>query len=167
MKKSTAIAAAMMFLIILGLIACSSSQDENVSFRILYTYQTETSYERVEVINDVLYYTYFDDIHGKCKEWIEQRPCWEESDLNKRETTLSSDEIDSLKQTIEDIQFFQMESTYGGASAEQRFYPETLYVKYGGDRKEVIYQNFPEAAPKPEGFERLFTELYMIIIDRL
>jgi hypothetical protein len=159
-----AIASALLGVVLL--LGCSQSQGDGVSFRILYTYQTEVNYERVEIIEDKLYYTYFDDFQGKCVGWEEQNPCWTESDLAKRETVLTPEEVEQLKQTVRDINFFQMESTYGSASAEQRFYPEALYVKIGGEKKEVIYQNFPEAAPKPAAFEELVYQIYMIIVDR-
>lgn len=153
-------------LLTLGLAGCGSGGDEG-DFYILYSYQTDVTYERVEIRADRLTYTYFDDYPGNCVGWEEPKPCWQEDQLIVREATLTGDEIEQLKSTARSTGFFSLKSTYGGGSENQRTYPEKLLVKADGQRNEVTCITVKdEEVQKPDAFDKLIFVIYQIIVEK-
>lgn len=155
-----------LFLLLPGLAGCGSGGDEG-DFYILYSYQTDVTYERVEIRGDRLTYTYFDDYPGNCVGWEEPKPCWQADQLIVREAALSGDEVEQLKSTARSTGFFSLKATYGGGSGDQRTYPEKLLIKAEGQRNEVTYINIKdEEGQKPDAFDKLIFVIYQIIVKK-
>jgi NADH:ubiquinone oxidoreductase subunit len=68
---------------------------------------------------------------------------------------------------LSELGFWNLEATYGDASAGQRYYPYRLFVVLGENRKEVIYQSYPEASPMPEAFKIIVDRLYELVHTKL
>ncbi len=133
------------------------------SLTIEYLFTAETTYEKIQVSQTRLVYTYFEDRNNKCAEWIAQSPCWADEDLKTQEADLTEEEVGDLIDLIRQTNFMQLKDIYGGAAEGQRYYAYTLMVQLGGKQKEVLYQSFPENEPRPEGFQRLSDRLHELV----
>lgn len=151
----------------LSLAGCSNrtSNSETVQalLHIEYFFATEAAYDRIEIDQNRLTHTYFEDVENRCTQWIAQEPCWAEKDLRTKETDLTDQEISDLIDTIYQTGFMQLEKTYGEAPEPQRFYPYYLKVQLGDDVKEVTYQSYPGSAPIHEGFQSLAAKLHELV----
>ena len=130
-------------------------QKQHTDIHAPFFYSGETAYRAIELDGLKLKVTYFKDADKKCKNWVEQRPCWTEKDLLTKKARLTRRELSDFVNLINQSQFLLLEKTYGGAKAGQRFYSQTLKVKLGEVQKEVLYQSFPDAEPKPEAFKKV------------
>jgi hypothetical protein len=131
-----------------------------------YLFTAESVYNRIEIKDKKLIYTYFEDITNKCAQWIQQSPCWSVEDLKSMETELTVLELDELEQIIEQSNFFSLDSIYGGASDGQRYYPYHLYVACENKSKNVMYQSFPGASNMPVAFSAIQEKLYKMINNK-
>lgn len=151
----------------LSLAGCSNrtSNSETVQalLHIEYFFATEAAYDRIEIDQNRLTHTYFEDVENRCAQWIAQEPCWAEKDLRTKETDLTDHEISDLIDLIHQTGFMRLEKTYGGASDEQRFYPYTLMVRLGDKEREVLYQSYPGSTPMPEEFQHLAEKLHELV----
>lgn len=120
-----------------------------------YFFSAETVYRDIVILNRKIKITYFKDAGKRCAEWREQRPCWTAADLRSREARLTGAELRALRELVKQSEFLLLENLYGGASAGQRHYTETVKVSLGFVAKEVKYQSFPEAQPKPAAFVKV------------
>lgn len=134
-----------------------ASQQPDLS--IVYLFTAEATYDRIEINQNKLIYTYFDDVDNKAANWIRQEPVWTQNDLKTKETTLAENQLEDLIELIHQTNLMQLKNTYGGASSDQRYYPYSLSVSLGKEKKKVIYQSFPDAEPMPDAQK--------VIIDRL
>ena len=128
-----------------------------------YFFSGETAYRAIELDGLKIKITYFKDADKKCKNWIEQRPCWTEKDLVTKEAPVTKRELADFVSLINRSKFLLLEKTYGGAAAGQRFYAQTIKVKLGEIQQEVVYQSFPEAAPRPQAFTKVADWLSKIV----
>jgi hypothetical protein len=142
-------------------------QKQHTDVHARFSYSAETVYRAIEVDGLKLKVTYFKDADKKCKNWIEQRPCWTEKDLTIKEARLTKRDLSDFTSLINQSGFLLLEKNYGGAKAGQRFYTETLNVKLGEVQHEVIYQSFPEAAPRPEAFKKVSQWLMGLVKRKL
>jgi len=149
------------------LTACLSQQNGSSTTQpelsITYRFTAETVFEKIEINQNKLTYTYFEDIANKCAQWYYQYPCWTEKDLQTKEATLSTSDINDLIKFILQIKFIELANSYGNAPPEQRYYPYILKVKLKDIEKEVIYQSFPTAQPMPEAMEKLIEVLHELV----
>ncbi len=155
---------------LLALMACSrpTSTSETIQSPLLieYFFTAETTYDKAEINQTRLIYTYFEDAENRCAQWIAQEPCWTEKDLKIKEADLTDKEMSDLIGLIHQTGFMQLEKTYGGASNTQRFYPYRLMVQLGTEKREVVYQSYPGSAPVPEAFQRLADRLHELIAKK-
>lgn len=127
-----------------------------------YFFTAEAVYQDIVILNNNIKVTYFKDAEKKCAQWIEQRPCWTRADLLTREARLTKRELQTLRSLIKKTEFLMLDSVYGGAKDGQRHYTETVKVSLGFVAKEVKYQSFPEAAPRPAAFEKVKAQLLQL-----
>lgn len=123
------------------------------TLQVRYFFTAEATYEEIAVADEKLEFIHFEDREHKCERWLQQSPCWTPADLTREEATLSKDEVQDLRNLIQESKFMNLESLYGGAPAQRRYYATLLRVELAGTAKEVTYQSFPDAAPPPEAFE--------------
>jgi hypothetical protein len=145
----------------------SPSPTPQPSLFITYLFTAEATYDKIEVNQDKLSYTYFEDLEGRCARWVEQGPCWTQQDLKTIEAHLSASDLGDLITIIQDVKFMQLSNSYGGAASGQRFYPYTLRVKLGAVEKEVVYQSFPDGQPMPQEMKRLIDKLHELVKARI
>ena len=126
---------------------------------ITYLFTTEATYTRIEVNQDTLSYTFFDDENNACAQWIRQEPCWTQHDLKTEQVSLSESDIQALVALIQQETFMELSATCGNAPPGQRYYPYRLEVKLGETEKEVVYQSFPEAPPMPDAMAKIIEKL--------
>lgn len=120
----------------------------------------ESFYDEIKLEEGVLSHTYFEDTTNRCAQWVQSRPCWRQEDLKTRSAVLPTADIDNLYAVIGESGILDItETKLGGAKAGQRYYAQHLELRMGGIEKHLIYQSFPKATPKPEGFLRLETAL--------
>ncbi|MEW5803572.1 MAG: dockerin type I domain-containing protein [bacterium] len=141
--------------------SCLEEGLEN-QFSLTYHYTAEATYCDVKISQSELMYTYFGEIE-KCRYWIAQSPCWSQEDLETVRTTLSSDEINEVISLIRQTGFMDLEGTYGGAGQGGRYYPYTLSVKLDEREKEVVYQSFPDASPRPVAFVKVENKIIELV----
>lgn len=141
----------------------STSEATQGPLLIEYLFTAEATYDKIEIDQSRLIYTYFEDTENRCAQWIAQEPCWTEKDLKTRETNLTDREINDLIELIHQTGFLQLDKSYGGASERQRFYPYSLMVQLGNEKKEVTYQSYPGSTPAPEAFQILANKLHELI----
>lgn len=153
---------------LLGLMGCASpnSSTATLPLSIVYHFTAETAYENIEINQDRLMYTFFEDTENRCANWVAQNPCWTENDLQTKETNLLASEINALADLIRQTNFMNLGDTSGGASEGQRYYAYTLKVQLADEEKEVVYQSFPDAAPRPEAFKKLEARLHELIGEK-
>ena len=137
------------------------------SLSVSYLFTAEATYNKIEVNQAKLSYTYFEDPEGKCAQWVEQSPCWTEQELRTREARLSDGDLADLIALIQQTNFMRLSNTYGGAASAQRYYRHTLQVKLDAVEKTVVYQSFPEAEPMPEGMSMLIDRLHELVKARI
>jgi hypothetical protein len=130
-------------------------QKQHTDVHARFFYSGETVYRAIEIDGLKLKVTYFKDADKKCKNWIEQRPCWTEKDLLTKEARLTRRDLTDFTNLINQSEFLLLGKTHGGAKEGQRFYPESLKVKLGEVQHEVVYQSFPDATPRPEAFTKV------------
>ncbi|ODS41217.1 MAG: hypothetical protein A7315_06850 [Candidatus Altiarchaeales archaeon WOR_SM1_79] len=137
-------------------------------FYISYHFTAERIYEKIEINQLTLTYTYFEDVDEKCRGWAEQTPCWTEKDLKVKEDTLSEDEIDSLINSINRINFVNLENTYYRYVEGGRCYGEELSVKINEKEKNVVYYTCTSGGiyPKPEAFKEVKDKLFEIVNEK-
>lgn len=133
---------------------------------ITYLFTAEAAFDKIEVNQGKLSYTYFDDVNDKCAQWVNQKPCWTEQDLRTKEADLLEGDINGLITLIRQTKFMEQTDSYGGASSEQRAYPHHLKVKLGEVEKEVVYQSFPAAQPMPEAMKKLIDRLHALVNEK-
>jgi hypothetical protein len=134
---------------------------------IVYLFTAETTFDKIEVKQGKLSYTYFEDVNNKCAQWIYQSPCWTEQDLQAKEASLSNSDINDLITLVLQTKFMELANSYGNAPPGQRYYPYSLKVKLGEVEKEVIYQSFPDAQPMPEAMEKLIDRLHELVKEKI
>jgi hypothetical protein len=129
-----------------------------VELRIEYFFTAETVYQDV-VINGkesgTLKYTYFPKEKAKNispEMMVRQAPAWAVNDLLTKEAALDEKEMRELVSLIARAGFMDLMDAYGGAGEWQRYYPYTMSVKVGDRQRKVLYQDFPEASPRPKAF---------------
>ena len=163
-----------LILSLLVLAAMASGCIQNVEYSstqplyVSYFYTAEATYTKIEINQSKLIYTYFpqDVAQEKCKDWLVQAPCWKEEDLKTKEAILSDDEINGMIKLIEQTNFINLESSYGGAGPLQRYYSYKIFVKLGEKEKDVVYQSFPGASPEPEAFKEIKEKLLELVSDK-
>ncbi len=133
----------------------STAQKPHTDIHARFYYAAETAYRKIELDGLKLKVSYFKDPDRKCKTWIEQRPCWTEKDLITKEARLTQRQLTDFTNLINRSGFLLLEKTYGGAKPGQRFYSELLTVKLGDVQHAVVYQSFPDAAPRPTAFKQV------------
>lgn len=74
---------------------------------------------------------------------------------------LPSSIMKKLKRVIQTSNFYQLPAECG-ASAKERFYPETLEISLKNKSHKVFYRSNPEY-PAPAGYEKLKAEIFNII----
>ena len=74
--------------------------------------------------------------------------------------------MDNLTTAIEQTEFMQMDTVYGGASPGQRYYTHGISVNLDAVQQEVIYQSFPGAEPMPAGMRTLITVLNNLVKEK-
>src|SRR4030067_3670648 len=84
-------------------------------FALQYHFSAETYYQDIDIHQSTLTYTRFEDTERKCETWIPQAPCWTPNDLKTSQAMLTTDELQSLKDLIEQTHFMELEHTDGGA----------------------------------------------------
>ncbi len=150
--------------------ACSSQSSPiptaSPTLTIDYLFTAEATYDKIQVRQSRLIHTYFEDADGKCTMWMAQVPCWTDQDLKTQETDLTEKEISDLIELIHQTSFMQLKNIYGGAPEGQRFYAYTLGVQLEDEKKEVLYQSFPESESMPEGFQRLSDRLHELVTQK-
>jgi len=153
---------------LLGLAGCASPSIPATTspLSIVYHFTAETTYKNIEVNQNQLKYTFFEDTENRCANWVAQSPCWTDNDLQTKETALAEDEVNALADLIRQTNFMQLGDTYGGASEGIRYYAYTLKVQFADEAKEVTYQNFPGSEAKPEAFEKLESRLHALILEK-
>lgn len=120
----------------------------------------ESFYTEITLANGILSYTYFEDTDGRCAQWVKSTPCWQEEDLKTISLALRPEDLDNLYAVIKESGALTLKrDTFGGAKAGQRHYRQTLDIMLDGKEKQLVYQSFPGASPKPEAFARLETVL--------
>lgn len=120
----------------------------------------ESFYTEITLANGILSYTYFEDTDGRCAQWVKSTPCWQAEDLKTISLALRPEDLDNLYAVIKESGALTLKrDTFGGAKAGQRHYRQTLDIMLDGKEKQLVYQSFPGASPKPEAFARLETVL--------
>lgn len=120
----------------------------------------EGFYDEIKLEKGVLSHTYFEDTTNRCAQWVQSHPCWRQEDLRTRSAALPATDIDNLYAVVGESGILDItETKLGGAKAGQRHYAQHLELRMGEVEKHLIYQSFPNATPKPEGFSRLETAL--------
>jgi hypothetical protein len=151
--------------------ACSSPQSisptHQPTLTVTYIFTTEATFTGIEVSQDTLSYTFFDDEPNKCVQWVRQEPCWTQQDLKTENAALSPGDIQTLLALIQQVGFMELSDTYGNAPPGQRYYPYTLEVTLGEAKKEVIYQSFPEAPPMPEAMAKIIDRLERLVKEKI
>lgn len=137
--------------------------EQQTNLSIVYLFTAEATYDRIEIDQNKLIYTYFDDVDNKAENWMKQEPVWTQQDLKTKEATLLDSEIDDLVEIIDQTNFWLLNDTYGGASSGQRYYSYSLSVSLGTETKKVIYQSFPDAEPMPEAQEAIINKLHELV----
>ncbi len=140
-----------------------SQAAQQTELSIVYMFTAEATYDRIEISQNKLIYTYFDDLENKAASWMKQEPVWTQQDLKNKEVTLTNDEIDDLLYIIDQTNFWLLKDTYGGASSNQRYYPHSLSVSLGSENKKVVYQSFPDAEPMPDAQKAIIDKLHELV----
>ncbi|OGF63696.1 MAG: hypothetical protein A2Y62_09500 [Candidatus Fischerbacteria bacterium RBG_13_37_8] len=142
--------------IILACGACvhQKTTEEN-TFSLNYYFSAETTYQRIEINEKKVSYTFFEDGAGKCAHWLQQSPCWTQTDLKTKTKEIKRVEIDDLVDLLNLMHFMDLNSVYGGAGENQRYYATMISVKLEGKEKTVTYQSFRDATPKPVAFQKI------------
>jgi len=130
---------------------------------ITYLFTAETIFEKIEINQNRLSYTYFEDSNNKCSRWFYQYPCWTEKDLKKKEAILANSDINDLISLILQTKFMELANIYSNAPPEQRSYPYIVKVKLQEMTREVIYQSFKNDQSMPEAMEKLIEMLYKLV----
>ncbi|PKP57608.1 hypothetical protein CVT91_10210, partial [Candidatus Atribacteria bacterium HGW-Atribacteria-1] len=127
---------------VIGIVLLSGCIEEKPKeeFFASYNYGAECAYEKIEVNQSKLIYTYFEDVNDKCAIWTHQVPCWKEEDLKTKEVTLSEEEIDDL-------------------------IDESLFVKIKEKEKKVIYFTCASGGiySMPDVFKKVKDKLFEIV----
>lgn len=127
------------------------------TFYVKYHFTAETIYEDIEIENLKVKVTYADEAcvqtNASNANPVVSEPLWRDC-LREKETTLSTDEIQSVSSLIEQSNFMNLESVYGDKE-RLRYYPYQIKVKLGETEKEVTYRSTPEAPPMPEAFKQV------------
>lgn len=136
-------------------------------FSLNYFYTSELTYQKIDINQSRLTYTYFEGLEdfneGNEELLIEaQTPRWTEEDLKTKEATLSKNEIEDLISLINQTNFMKLEDVYGG-SGQYRYYPVEIVVKLGEKEKKVIYRSSLDALPEPEAFKMVEDKLFELI----
>jgi hypothetical protein len=133
-------------------------------FSVSYYFTAETTYEKIEINETKLVYTYFKDVNGKCAHWLQQSPCWTQNDLKTEEIELSKNELNELKNLIRETGIMGLNNYYG-PEEELRCYPYKLTIFFEGTNKEIIYCSRPDGPEEPEAFRKV-SEKITEIVDR-
>lgn len=150
-----------------GCVQGNTKQEIKQNIEIYYYFTAEFSYQKIEINQSTLKYTYFDtqseDVKKRCDFWVAQAPCWREEDLRTKEATLSETEVNDLIRLVREIDFMNLKDVYGGATEGQRYYSYGLSVSVGEDVKNVVYQSFPGASAPPKAFTLLENALFELV----
>ena len=135
-----------------GLLAgiCLVALQRTEPMRLSYRYTTETTYQQIDLANRVLRYTDFPNAAGRCATWLEQRPCWKESDLRTRRVTLAPGQGRRLLSLITRSGLLTEPSGAAPPGTALRSYDEILTVEAAGRRVTSIYRSYPGAPPRPK-----------------
>lgn len=147
---------ALLLIAVVGVVAWRWHSAKN-AFALQYYYTSETVFQRISVDRARLSHTYFPDASGRCAQWVAQMPCWTKEELRTREAALSRAEVEVLIGLLRELGWMRLDSVY--APSGQRNYPHVLSVQLGKERRDIIYQSYPDAPPMPEPFARILDHL--------
>ena len=154
------------FLLIFGLIAfgialrnSSEAGDDNpVEFFAGYYYESDTYHTEILVTNNHLKVVHVDE-QKLDKHW-DENPHWTEDDLVTREKDIADDEIEELKNTIRNSDFFELKDVVGVAEEGFEYEASTLTVTFEGKTKTVEYRYREGGPDMPEAFDKISGILY-------
>ncbi len=165
-KRTILIGIGILALTIIGIVLISGCVEEKPKeeFFASYNYGAECAYEKIEVNQSKLIYTYFEDVNDKCAICTHQVPCWKEEDLKTKEVTLSEEEIDDLIDVINQTNYMDIENSYGYVDGA-RCYSESLFVKIKEKEKKVIYFTCASGGiySMPDVFKKVKDKLFEIV----
>jgi hypothetical protein len=132
-----------------------------------YHYGSETAFVEIKINNSKLIYTHLDDekIKDKCAQWVEQSPCWTETDIVIEEAELANKEIGDLRNLILQTKVMELESYYG-PEGPPRCYPYMLTIDIDSVKKEVVYCSRPDTPPAPEAFTAVTQKITEIVDEK-
>ncbi len=132
--------------------------DDGLYLRFLAT--GETFYTEIKLEHGILNYTYFEDTQNRCAKWLKNTPCWHIDDLKTISAALTVEELNNLYTVTKESGILKIKAdTTGGAQKGQRYYAQRLEVRLNDKVKQLTYQSFPQATPKPEAFAQIETAL--------
>ncbi len=132
--------------------------DDGLYLRFLAT--GETFYTEIKLEHGILNYTYFEDTQNRCAQWLKNTPCWHSDDLKTISAALTTEELNNLYTVAKESGILKIKAdTVGGAQKGQRYYAQRLEVRLNNKIKQLTYQSFPQATPKPEAFAQIETAL--------
>ena len=140
-----------------------NNPDDNYrEFEAYYYHTTTSTYEKAEIKNAKLTFTYFKDAKGDCSQQIKQIPCWTEADLKTKEAELTRDDIDSLIRKIEQSGFWSLDTVIGNPAEVEHYYSFILSYKAAKKRKSVLFKSVPGCVGMPNAFRKARDELMVL-----
>ena len=141
--------------------------DDYLKFEAYYFHTTESTYEEVKIKSNKIYFTYFKDEKGDCSQWIQQKPCWSEDKLKRKEANLSNAEIDSLLLKITTYEFWKLDTVIGNPKGEERYYSFVLSFKNYEHEKSVLFKSVPGGIVMPASFRKSRDELMKLVRTKI
>ena len=145
-----------LFVLVLGLTLLSgvlpkyASAEDTVSYElyIKYFHSSKMYYFDIEIKDSHMTATYVNE--EKRNEHWDENPNWEKDDLETIEKNITNEEIEELKTTIKDSNFFDLKDIEGATDEDQKYQAYILTVTFEGKTKTVECRHAPDAPECPE-----------------
>ncbi len=145
----------------------NKKSDDYLNNEAYYFHTTESTYEKVQIKNGQLSFTFFKDDKSDSLQLKKQTDSGQGSNLKTTVASLTKPDIDSLFAKITRFGFWKLDTVIGKPSATERYYSFELSFKTPQTQKRVLFKSVPGGILMPDAFRKSRDLLMKLVREKM